>query len=354
MPRGTALPRLTSLRLFAAAVVVVFHLDQWGVAALPASLSTLGYLGVSFFFVLSGFVLAWGTDPSMPARRFWRNRFARVWPSHAVMLGVAALVPVVAVARSWEIALPNLFLVQGWFRAPETVFGMNGVAWSLSCEAFFYAMFPLTVLLLRRTPGALRWLLPLVALVISGWYGLRDPALAEYFPVLRYGEFLLGVVAGLALREGWRPRVHPVVAAVAVVAGAALCFHLPFPVPNVVMPLPFLLVLLSAAARDLADRGGWLPSRALVFAGEASFALYLVHELVIINMSPMLFSYIDRPALVAVALAGIACAAAVALHLAVERPCNMLLRGRKRSVALAPPAEITGEGTDRPREGDRV
>ncbi|MFW3172987.1 acyltransferase family protein [Geodermatophilus sp. CPCC 206100] len=358
MSRGTALPRLTSLRLFAAAVVVVFHLDQWGVASLPASLSTLGFVGVSFFFVLSGFVLAWGTDPALPARRFYRHRFARVWPSHAVMVGVAALVPVVAVARSGESAVANLLLVQGWWRDPEVVFGMNGVAWSLSCEMFFYAMFPLTVWVLRRVPGVVQWALPLAALVVSGYVGLQDAALGEHLPVLRFSEFLLGVVAGLAMRAGWRPRVHPLVAAVVLVAGLAVCFRAPFPLPNVIMPVPFLLVLLSAAARDLDDKGGWLRSRALIFAGEASFALYLVHELVIINLAPHLWE-IGPQWVIALIIAATACVLAVVLHLAVERPANKLLRGRSRSVALAPPQALTSDeapDAEGPREpaGDRV
>lgn len=362
MSRGTALPRLTSLRLFAAAVVVVFHLDQWGIASLPASLSTLGFVGVSFFFVLSGFVLAWGTDPALPARRFYRHRFARVWPSHAVMVGVAALVPVVPVARSWEAAVPNLLLVQSWWTDPEVVFGMNGVAWSLSCELFFYAMFPLTVWALRRVPGVVQWALPLTALVVAGYVGLQDAALGEHLPALRFSEFLLGVVAGLALRRGWRPRVHPLIAAVAVVVGLAISYRTPFPLPNVVMPLPFLLVLLSAAARDLDGKTGWLRSRALVFAGEASFALYLVHELVIVNLAPYLWG-VGPQWVIALLIAAIAGALAVLLHLVVERPCNKLLRGRSRSVALAPPealahdaaeAEAVGRADATPREGDRV
>jgi peptidoglycan/LPS O-acetylase OafA/YrhL len=211
---------------------------------------------------------------------------------------------------------------------------------------FFYAMFPLTVWVLRRVPAVVQWALPLVALVVSGYVGLQDAALGEHLPVLRFSEFLLGVVAGLAMRAGWRPRVHPLVAAVVLVAGLAICFRAPFPLPNVIMPVPFLLVLLSAAARDLDDTGGWLRSRALIFAGEASFALYLVHELVIINLAPYLWE-IGPQWVIALIMAATACALAVVLHLVVERPFNKLLRGRSRSVALAPPEALAhdrGEG----------
>jgi peptidoglycan/LPS O-acetylase OafA/YrhL len=340
--RGLALPRLTALRLFAAGVVVVFHLDQWQVASLPASLSELGFVGVAFFFTLSGFVLAWGTAPALPSRRFYRHRFARIWPSHMVMLVVAALVPVVAATRGWEVALPNVFLVQAWWTDPETAFGMNGVAWTLSCEAFFYACFPLTVRLLRVTPRPLHWIAALLALAASAYAGLQDPGLAEHLPLLRFSEFFLGVVGGLALREGWRPRIPPVAAAALLILGLAISTRLPFPLPNVIMAVPFLVVLLSAAGLDLRDKPGWLRSRALIFGGEASFALYLVHELAIINLS-----WLEAPAWTqALIMVAVSVSGAVMLHLAVERPFNKLLRGRSTSVALAPPSELADRAPD--------
>jgi peptidoglycan/LPS O-acetylase OafA/YrhL len=108
------------------------------------------------------------------------------------------------------------------------------------------------------------------------------------------------------------------------------------------MAVPFLVVLLSAAGLDLRDKPGWLRSRALIFGGEASFALYLVHELAIINLSWLETSaWIQAVIMVAVSMVG-----AVALHLAVERPFNKLLRGRSTSVALAPPAELADPARD--------
>jgi peptidoglycan/LPS O-acetylase OafA/YrhL len=259
-----------------------------------------------------------------------------------VMLGVATFIPVVAVARSWDVALPNVFLVQAWWTDPETVFGMNAVAWSLSCEAFFYACFPLTVFALRRVPRPLHWILAGLALAASAYVGLQDPGLGEHFPLLRFPEFLLGVVGGLALRDGWRPRVHPVAAAGVLVVGLAISSPAPFPLPNVLMAVPFLVVLLSAADRDLREVPGWLRSRVLVFGGEASFALYLVHELAIINLT-WLATPVWMTALIMVA---VSVAGAVALHLTVERPFNKLLRGRSTSVALAPPSEVAARAPE--------
>jgi hypothetical protein len=75
-PGSRLLPRLTALRAFAALAVFVFHLHAHHVASLPWGISAIGGAGVAFFFVLSGFVLAWGTPPGLPARTFYRRRFA--------------------------------------------------------------------------------------------------------------------------------------------------------------------------------------------------------------------------------------------------------------------------------------
>jgi peptidoglycan/LPS O-acetylase OafA/YrhL len=344
VPRTSALPRLTSLRIFAAFVVVAFHLSTWEVLHVPG-ISSVGYVGVGFFFVLSGLVLAWSTSRRLPVRTFYRRRFARVWPSHAVVLAVVALVPVVAVTRGWAEAVPNLLLVQAWWSDPSVVFAFNGVSWSLACEAFFYLTFPFTASLLGRLDHRWQWLLAGLFLAGSAVLGLVVPLLAYHNPLARYGEFLLGVVAGLTLRSGWRPRPPISVVGVALVAGVLLSAVVPFPLPNVVLAGPFLLVLLCAVERDVRSAGGWLRSAPMIFAGEASFALYLVHETVILNLRRVL----SQPAWVNAAIIVAASAlAAVALHLLVERPMNRVIRGGRNSVALAEPEEpihLANDGT---------
>jgi peptidoglycan/LPS O-acetylase OafA/YrhL len=334
---GYQLTRLTSLRAFGAFVVFLYHADKWGVKGLPGGYSAVGYVGVAFFFFLSGFVLAWGTRPGLPARTFYRRRFARVWPSHFVMLLVAAVVPVVQVARNWQIAIPNALLVQAWFRHSDTViYGMDAPSWSLSAEAFFYAVFPFAVLFVNRIPRRLAWALVALGLVAEYLATVHNAGQAYHVPVLRLPEFLLGLVAGLAFRNGWRPRVPFWLAGVLVVIGMVITVRLPIAYGDTVLALPFLSVILAAARRDVEGRPGWLRQRWLVFAGEASFAFYLVHELAIVNLKDRLTVH-HSVNLVLIFLA--AAAGAVLLHLAVERPCNRLLRGgRSSSVAPAAPA----------------
>jgi peptidoglycan/LPS O-acetylase OafA/YrhL len=94
--RRPQLPALTSSRFFAALYVVLFHLQTCQLIAGPSwfrKFCSIGYTGVSFFFVLSGFILVYtyaGRDQS--AREFWRARFARVYPAYAFSLLAIAFI----------------------------------------------------------------------------------------------------------------------------------------------------------------------------------------------------------------------------------------------------------------------
>src|SRR5216684_4890803 len=89
------LPALTSLRFFAAFHVVIFHFQAMQIFIGPVwfqKLSSIGYVGVSFFFVLSGFILVYTyAGRPMILKNFWRARFARIYPAYAFSLLVTAL-----------------------------------------------------------------------------------------------------------------------------------------------------------------------------------------------------------------------------------------------------------------------
>ena len=80
------LPSLTGLRFWAALLVVLYHLSR-SVGPLPviSDVAWYGRSGVTFFFVLSGFVLTWTYFDQRPKlSTFWWRRFARIWPALAV------------------------------------------------------------------------------------------------------------------------------------------------------------------------------------------------------------------------------------------------------------------------------
>ena len=225
------LPALTSLRFFAAAAIVVHH--SRGLFGLPADPTAGGrvplYLGVSFFFVLSGFILS-HVYPALPTAadrgRFLLARFARVWPCHvfAVLLCVLAgqvRFEVIAAEGLWLPLAANVGLVHAWI--PLDRYGSscgvgNGVSWSVSTEFAFYFLFPLLVAGFART-----WHVKLVlaGLLAAGLVALADrngypvygadgpttDALLYKHPLARVYEFVLGMAANRAVR--WvAPRVR--------------------------------------------------------------------------------------------------------------------------------------------------
>ncbi len=153
-PGGAVLPSLTGLRAVAALGVFASHL-RWILpdvtlaesgkhAVTSDNVMSMGAQGVTLFFVLSGFVLAWSSDGSVAFGPFIRRRFARVWPSHATLWVVfiaMATVGLVEATRPLP-AAANLALVQTWMPGSGWANSVNPLAWTLSCEAFFYLVFP--------------------------------------------------------------------------------------------------------------------------------------------------------------------------------------------------------------------
>jgi len=333
-----SLDRLTSLRALAALAVFAFHVGQYNVWS-PAKLAGFGYAGVAFFFTLSGFVLVWSARPEDSAGRFFRRRFARIYPSYLAVLLIACVVPHVAVYRGTDAGILSVTLTQAWVPLDKFVFGLNGVSWSLSCEAAFYAAFPLLLVWMtrlgrRRLVGLAlgAYVVGAIVVVAATCYSPGGATLAFVNPLIRLPEFMLGMAAGLAFAQGWRPnidvRLPAAILALLYLAGGLL--HLPKPMMDPVLAPVFVAVLVASAGSDVAGTRSWLTRPGLVYAGEVSFCFYLVHELVIINAAP----YISGPVAVVVDLVAAAILAAGVHHL-VELPCQRWLRPGGRLEARA-------------------
>lgn len=343
-------PALTALRWFAACAVVAFHVGRYveplsGISAVTG----LGYSGVGFFFVLSGFVLAWSARAATTTGEFYGNRFARVWPLHALTTATAAL-PLFA----WEgvrNTLPTLpavlLLVQAWFPYSSVHYSYNGVSWSLSCEAFFYLAFPLFAphllrwgwVRLRRLVGAVSLaLVAAAALVMAVVPQLAWEALLYVNPAYRLGEFVIGVALAAAVRNGWhapvslRTAVQVTLAlhvALLLLVGTSLSggpSQLPLVVTDLVM-LPAFCLIVSAAATDaVLGRATVLSGGTWIRLGEWSFALYLVHELVLRALHRYVSADTGTAVLQTLLSLAIAVGLSAALHHGVERPCDARLR----------------------------
>jgi peptidoglycan/LPS O-acetylase OafA/YrhL len=376
------LDSLTGLRWFAAFAVFFFHayplLHGVPGANLRGTFSA-ATAGVSFFFILSGFVLAWSWVPQRSARSFWRDRLARIWPNHAVTWLAATLVfaPVAFRAATARTlfgfpSLTALGLGQAWIPSQRWYYAGNLVSWSLSCEAFFYLCFPAIIVAVTRArrpwallAGAVGTSFAVAAIGASMshslgmWWGYL-------FPPARLAEFVAGVVLARLVREERWPRL-PLAAVLAVAVAAVGCARwLPWTLmyaAGTVVPLGALVA--TAASAELAGGARLLRRPWLVRLGEISFAFYLVHLSVLYEGLKRIHW---RPAGgvrdvgVAVALLAASMAAAWLLNVAVEQPAQRLLRSKPRrkpdgdepaADALAVPARRTrplvAAGRERPR-----
>jgi peptidoglycan/LPS O-acetylase OafA/YrhL len=305
------LPAVTSLRFFAALHVALFHMKEIGVLTGPAWLTAfagIGYVGVSFFFVLSGFILVYtyaGRD--IVLRDFWRTRFARIYPAYLFSLVITfpffyfgSLVMKIGffAFATQHFALAIVLVLQSW--VPAAALSWNSVAWSLSVEAFFYAIFPFVLkrfTKLSRT--ALSVLIPLcwvAGLAVSIGFLAMRPAGAPYvnsadwgaaanfvkfFPLVRLPEFLMGIACGFLFLRGERnqklalPLV--VLGLLGVAATAVSSKFVPYLVVHTALSGPAFAALVYGIALE-PKWMAWLNNRALVLFGNASYSFYLLHS----------------------------------------------------------------------------
>lgn len=358
---ASRLPSLTGLRAVGAFLVFAFHVHVMGFIADSGTRTTMewifgsGAVGVSFFFILSGFVLTWSARPGHTAAGFWRRRFAKIYPNHLVTAVVAiGAASVTGSALSLAIVVPNLLLVQGWSPDISVFFGLNTVSWSLACEVFFYALFPLLHRALVRLPP--RWLWPATVAVLGlVWLvpvaAQLLPAADRYWaiwvlPVARLPEFVAGMILARIVSSGRWPAV-PVwpVAALAVTA-YLLVRWLPGDfrlVAGTAVPLALVVAAVGAAdAADAAGRGTPWATRSAVWLGEISYAFYLVHQIVLRVLAKAAGT--GHQPLAGLGLALVALTVAVAaswlLYRCVELPAMALIGGRRGSRQGFWPVEI--------------
>ena len=202
---------LTVFRFVAAVIVVIFHFGQEATGF--SGLLIAGPQMVTFFFVLSGFVMAvayFKTD-KIKIRTYWWARVARIMPIYLLALLLMLVINHIKGSEHNLTALMlHLTLLQAWF-SPHPL-SINSPGWSLSVEAFFYLMFPLILLILKKykisvskmvMAALILWMITQVILssALSTDFYRGYPSLSHdfifYFPLVHLCSFLWGIVGGI-------------------------------------------------------------------------------------------------------------------------------------------------------------
>lgn len=350
---GARLDSLTGLRFPAALAVFAFHASTHSIEGtahdVAMAIAGRGYIGVAFFFMLSGFVLTWSRREGDDVRGFYRRRFARIAPVYWVCLAGATLLLIVGtgnLVKPVVTALPSVVALQAWIPVPSIYFGGNGPGWSISAEMFFYLCFPLLVLALPHRRGrialgglaAVLMLGPALVLHPTG-SDQTDPAFWAIYvlPAARISDFIIGMLVAHAVKNGWRPPVGLAGALVLSLAAYVVTgFTPPWSTVSIVTAVPFALLLAAAATSDLGGRRTVLTSSWAVKLGEWSFAFYLVQASVLRVQHEAAQVLGGGPALewslVVVAFA-VCLGLSAALYTIVERPLERRLRHAPRRVS---------------------
>jgi peptidoglycan/LPS O-acetylase OafA/YrhL len=387
---------LSGLRIVAALWVVLFHFRPMLQTASPPLYDALkpildcGAQGVDLFFILSGFVLTWnyldrmgGTWSTRATLHFLWLRLARVWPLYLVTMHLAALwivftlnvgdFPSPAAADLTAISyLRQLAMVQLWFQPFFDDSSWDGPAWSISAEWLAYLMFGLLVLAVFRVERATRARgllllsfaisLPPVLLLVGSGGQFYTPW--SWLPriVLQFTAGALACAAVRKLELGDRARRvagYGSLGLVAVIVGG-LYYFAAHPLATVRDDFGLVDVLFMPLVVALAIGAGSLPrllsTRVLVYGGQISFALYMVHELVHTAWLWIMAQYRIElvpsitAKLVFVGLILVALALSVLLYHFVEEPARIWMR-RMVGERRAPITETHAKLDDRPTSG---
>lgn len=292
------LPALTSLRFFAALFVFFSHLHflkttpNAGVSTLYSNVLYEGYLGVTFFFVLSGFILSYAHAGKKINRSnyagYLSSRIARIYPAHILVL-ILYVMFLIRPEPDGTLAyfvnlLFNVTLTQAFSPEAKTYFSFNAPTWSLSVEMFFYLLFPLFTLLRSR-----------VLVLVAGVVILGKLVLAEVLPEplhhftmyifapLRLADFLAGILL-YRLFNGLKPLSAGQATALQALSLALLAGFIALS-PGVsaahrfdLYYLPPLALIIFAFAYQKGSLARAISTRPLIYLGKASFAFYLVHQ----------------------------------------------------------------------------
>lgn len=317
-------------RLVAATMVVIFHASFFTGHKLAGEVLTVGYHGIHFFFVLSGFVIltAHRGDLGQPSRlpNYVLRRFLRIFPPYWLALGItAALIPITGGVKP----LNAVTFVRDFFLIPTSVrdFPYVTPAWTLHYELMFYLAVCL-LLVLRPLFGALLFAAWGVAIVVLERSHVPMTFPASFFLSPIIVMFLSGMVAAL-LHSRLSARAGLVIAAISAAwffgygIGRSVDRWLVWCPLYISFGIPAAFLIAGLAAFE--SKRGSLSSSSTEFLGKLSYSTYLAHAPVMPLVQILLPDL--PPALLCVVLVVAGMLSGLLFYIVLEQPTMRVLRG---------------------------
>lgn len=299
-PVPIKLEGIEALRAIAATMIVIFHTVELSKIAIPDSLvfirSYFG-LGVPLFYVLSGFVLAYGYGDKLNDRaailRFYLKRFFRIAPLFYAML----IVWLAAGWWKWEKTVPitdillNISFTFGL--VPGKHESIVWAGWSIGVEMIFYLIFPVVSVLIAGVRSGIIVSLLMIFVSSSGYSAFDQAGLGSfsYMNFLTHLPFFLAGTLAYRIWESVRFQQNNrmgamlfIVAAVIFVLAVWLPVTIPLKSPRLValhrdiLGVAFMFFVLSVSCWP----NRLIVNRPLISLGRVSFSLYLLHPFVIV------------------------------------------------------------------------
>lgn len=353
---------LTSLRFFFAFIVFLSHLPiiyptNSTLTNLQKDVFAEGYLGVSFFFILSGFILSLTyknklINNKVPLKEFWIARIARIYPLHLFTLLIAIPLSLTGILASTGVWLGKLFinilLLQSFFPQRSIYFSFNYPSWSISAESFFYLLFPFIISIHSKYPKTIYLSLVLITMIPLGIFLCPEDLQHRFFyinPFFRMVDFIVGIlIYNIYEKIKTSSWLESKTSITFVELFSVLLFACFFAFHSFVpqgyryscyywMPMITIILAFSYQAGYLSRI---LSNRILVLLGEISFSFYLIHQLAIryigaINSKFSLIS--DNLLLMAIILVFTLLASYLSYHL-IELPSSKYIKSKYKKSKL--------------------
>ena len=299
--RYRTLPSLTAGRGIAALMVAAFH----GTLLWPGKLApylSCGWLGVTFFYVLSGFVLTWSFSDRRTYQEFMIHRIARIFPVHILCLIVSILCFLVFHAPfGGYIGTPvgtilQLFLVHDFVPGhPNIRQAWDGVSWSLSAEFFFYLFAPLIIRKLMQLQNHVLLNMGMLLFVAHFSIGatlhkLNAAKLYDfmvYHPIAYLPTFIYGIIGAILIQRGLRLKIGLTLKVALFLPIIVYCFVADDrdAITMIALSVPaFLAFILGEAGDDTEGKSSMLAHSIFEKIGEISYSLYMTHAILLAFM----------------------------------------------------------------------